>query len=308
MCAKNNYLMFNFLHFKKLILWIFTALTFQHSFCQVKPTTTNDSTELKILTWNLFLLPPIVPVAGRMTRTEKIIEVLNESDYDLMVFQEAFHRKAVGKLKAGIQQKFPYQYGPFFETKKAFRTSSGVLICSKFPLEILDSVLFQAKNGIDKMANKGAVIVLGMKNGKAFQVITSHMQSDPQNDAVRAAQFTAMKKMADKHTKNNTPQIFAGDFNTERTNTAAYLEMQTILSAKDGLLSSLLTDTYDGKTNKIARGTWKAASTNFNYILLKENNAKIFSVKRNLKAFKRKWKKGNEDLSDHYALDCVIIF
>lgn len=260
--------------------------------------------DISILTWNMYLLPPIAPVTGRVARAEKISEVLNESTYDILCLQEAFHHEAVAKIKHNLKEKFPYQYGPFFESKKLLVFSSGLLICSRTPLVILDSVKFSSRKGIDVTANKGAIIAQALINGKDFQIVASHTQAG-NNNATREKQFVEIKtKLLDRYAQDGVPQIICGDLNTERKDKMAYDEMLATLQAVDGVISGEQRESYDGKTNKLAKEVWKKASTNLDYVLLKKNNSNTEVAYRKVKTYKRSWKKGYQDLSDHYGVEC----
>jgi hypothetical protein len=66
--------------------------------------------------------------------------------------------------------------------------------------------------------------------------------------------------------------------------------------------------TYDGTNNELALSVWKYAKTTLDYILLRKNGADISVVDRHVGMFKRQWKKGKHDLSDHYAIVCEVKF
>lgn len=272
---------------------------------QIKAQTQNDT--MRLLTWNIFQLPAIVPLPGRNARLEKTATVFNESRYDVLTLQEAFHTKNINKLKNEIKEKYPYQYGPFFTTKKAFKTSSGVLICSRFPLEIIDSIIYTASKGIDKQSQKGAVLVKGNFNGHSFYLITTHMQSEAA-ETIRTAQLQEIRaKLIAKIPTTTIPLIITGDINIERKN-VAYQEMLQLMNVTDAPIVSEQKDSYDGITNLVCRATWKKAATNFDYILTYNIFRQIMVINKQVIMFKKQWSKKHVDLSDHYALGCDIIF
>lgn len=278
------------------------------SFTEVQSQQIESRKELSMLAWNMYLLPAIAPVAGRLTRADKIAEVLNESTYDILCLQEAFHHKAVEKIKKGIAKNYPYQYGPFYNTKSVFAASSGLLICSKFPLVIVDSIEYVAAKGIDAKSNKGAVLMQADIQGNKFQVILTHMQSGKYDD-IRRQQFEQIKKeLIEKYANENTALFICGDLNTERNNQKEYEFMLSCLGAIDGSNSGEFKDSYDGTSNRLAKKVWKEASTNLDYILLKKNKAAIEVLYTKVKAFTRAWKKNMLDLSDHYAIECKFRF
>ena len=61
-----------------------------------------QESSLKILSWNIYMLPQIVPRIGRLNRAESIAEQLNNSDFDIIVFQEAFMKSARDIISATL--------------------------------------------------------------------------------------------------------------------------------------------------------------------------------------------------------------
>ena len=49
---------------------------------------------LKILCWYLYMLPPIALSSSKLERAAAIAELLSQADYDILVYQEAFHPQA----------------------------------------------------------------------------------------------------------------------------------------------------------------------------------------------------------------------
>lgn len=268
--------------------------------------TIQTSDSISLLAWNMYLLPAIAPVPHRIPRALKIVEALNQSEHTILCLQEAFHHKAVAEIKKGLATKYPYQYGPFFEAKGAFAASSGLLICSKIPLQIVDSILYKEAIGIDAKANKGAILMEANIAEKKFQVILTHMQSGKYNE-VRRKQFEQIRsELIDKYSKENVPLFVCGDLNTERNNQVEYDFTLSKLQVSDGEISGLQKESYDGTTNKLAQKVWKKASTNLDYVLLKKNNANIEINHRQVKTYRGAWSKKNHDLSDHYGVECVF--
>lgn len=50
--------------------------------------------KIKVLSWNIYMLPSIIKPGGKKLRAESIGRILKDTDYDVIVFQEAFQRKA----------------------------------------------------------------------------------------------------------------------------------------------------------------------------------------------------------------------
>ena len=263
---------------------------------------------LRILTWNIYMLPGLVPLPGRGKRAEKIVDTLSKSNNDIIVFQEVFHKKTYEYLKNKLAPSYPFMYGPFNPSKNGLSTNSGVCVISKIPLKILDAIEFEAKSGIDKIAKKGAVLLSGKFHSTPFQILGTHMQAD-YKPAIRRLQFNQMKtQLLEKHQQKGVVQILTGDMNTEWKFNEDYKEMLDILKAEDGEILSEQKETYCGFTNKYVAKTWGNKKTNFDYILIRNNDSKTLSVKRWTCVMKTNWKKKHNDLSDHYGLSAEIVF
>lgn len=269
--------------------------------------TAEKKSNLKILTWNIFMLPPIVPREGRMERAHGIVDTLKNSDYDIIIFQEAFHKKAVTIIDDGLKSIYPYRYGPFNQTNAPLHTNSGVWIVSKLPLDELGVIKYKHAKGIDKMAHKGAALMRGFFRGKEFQILGTHMQSGYAEYAeTRKMQLLQIEnELLKVNRKDDVPQILCGDMNVERKVKAEYSSMIENMGVEDGEILSVQQETYDSKNNPLADPN---TFTTFDYVLLRKNGSKIRAVLREINIFKRKWKKGKDDLSDHFALSCVLEF
>lgn len=267
------------------------------------------TSDLKILSWNIYMLPALVPMPGRMERAEAIGDTLIKSDYDIIVFQEAFHKKALGVLRKKLAGSFPYMYGPFNEPKRIDRINSGVWIVSKIPLKLLNTVQFPAGKGSDFFSYKGAALMEGtLPNGKTFQILGTHMQSENYPE-IRKQQFDIMyKDLLSVNKKDGVPQIICGDMNTETLIKEEYCNMLECLDAENGQLDGVQKETYDGPQNELISGSWKNHRATLDYILLRHNGAKIFRTERKVSVLKKKWKKGKGDLSDHYGVICEVKF
>ena len=81
---------------------------------------------LKILSWNIYMLPYLSLFNGNGRRAEAIGKQLMDSDYQIVVFQEAFSSKCRHILQKKLAQKYPYQYGP---VNRPFYRSKPVAGC-----------------------------------------------------------------------------------------------------------------------------------------------------------------------------------
>ncbi len=166
---------------------------------------------LKVLSWNVFLRPGILR-DDQMKRVEPIGEYLIQTGADVIILQEAFHKKAKRTLIKKLQQLYPYytSRGPI----SFWGVSSGVLIFSKHPLLEETFISFHFGTGSDKLAKKGLVHVAFNFHNKRVDVFGTHLQAGASKKCklIRKQQVMALKKAADS-VDPSSGLILAGDFN-----------------------------------------------------------------------------------------------
>ena len=291
-----------------LILIIMTLTTFK----AISQTTqlidkliVNDSS-LKILSWNIYMLPYISLFNHNADRAKVIANKLEYSDYKIIVFQEAFSSKCRNILAKRLIKEYPFQYGPVNKTLYPFRTSSGLWVISKIPLKQLDRIKFSISKGFDIIARKGAVLFQGNFQGTTFQLLTTHLQADNSN-LIREKQCNEIKEhLLNRYFNSNIPQLICGDFNIEMDDQLNYQLMLHTLEAKNGVISGDVKFTYDEINNNLAR-TPLGKKCVIDYILVR-NEQWIKHIERKINTFKTKTGRKSTNLSDHYAMEANISF
>ncbi|HZH68778.1 MAG TPA: sphingomyelin phosphodiesterase [Chitinophagales bacterium] len=262
---------------------------------------------LKLLAWNIYMLPPMVGFTGKVKRARAIAESLSSSDYDVLVFSEAFNRRARKRIREGLEHKYPYFIGPAFRKKNSLITSSGVWIVSKYPIEQIAKIKFKRKSGVDnKMARKGALMVQVNKNGQKFNVIGTHMNSKG-SLALRLDQLRQIKdELIDQYAEENIPVIVAGDYNILRYNEPGSVDsIVKVLEMEDYQLSGKTRYTYDYRTNHLAIGKTK---DELDYVFFKPGNLEVRKVERVIPTIERLWKRGHKHLSDHNPVKFILYY
>ncbi len=172
--------------------------------------------DLKVLSWNTFMLPKPIKFSNQEIRTQVISYAIEGEDYDFVFFQEAFmssFRDYVGKK---LKSEFPHQYYlknngfiyPFF--------GSGVFVLGKHPFKVLDKVYYKKCGKADCFASKGAVMIeTKLPSGKVVQFAVTHLQAIEKLGSVRLSQMSQVKGMMAKHKKAGIPQFFIGDLNID---------------------------------------------------------------------------------------------
>jgi len=267
---------------------------------------------LHLLTWNIFLLPKMVSDPSRITRANLIADTLLNSEYDIIIFEEAFHRKARTVLSEKLKKQFPFQIGPAFDKKNQVLGNSGVWIVSRFPIDSVTSIRYKDLGHADMFTKKGVMLIQGNFNGHRFHLAATHAQAQ---DAMkyqkkRFKNYEQIALMLDKYKEDKVPQIILGDLNTEKKLSHHYDKMVSILGAIDPPTVCELEYTWDGKINQLAHDQTDICQI-LDYVLYRPNNSDVTVGKKRIVAIRKSWlkrKKPYTDLSDHFAIETDFIF
>ena len=123
-----------------------------------------EPANLKLLTWNIQMLPTALDFAstdlqkGQTLRAPWIVEHLNQCDYDVVVLQEVIDKKIAEQLCAGLKATYPHVV--FAPAKLGLAgCSGGNLIVGRLPLKYVSHTVFKNITGVDKLAEKGCLVV-----------------------------------------------------------------------------------------------------------------------------------------------------
>lgn len=171
------------------------------------------SSDLRILSMNTCMLPKPIKETLQEIRQDVIPAQLENTNYDLLIFEEAFtagfHHKLISKLK----KNYPFNY--YLGKKLPFDSvfGSGVFVMSRYPIKILKTIHYKKCAGVDCYASKGAVVFeVRLPSGKVVQVAGTHLNSH--GDDVKLEQFNELKKMFKNVKQPGVPQILVGDLNS----------------------------------------------------------------------------------------------
>ncbi|MBP1617250.1 MAG: Endonuclease/exonuclease/phosphatase [Bacteroidetes bacterium] len=286
-------------------LLLTVLLCFVSTFHVISQSRTMESENLRILSWNIYMLPYLSWFNGNGHRAKIIGEQLVHSDYQIIVFQEAFSVKCRRILKKILQEQYPYQYGPSNDSSWSLRSNSGLWVLSKLPLNQLKCIKFKESSGYDMIAQKGAALFEGEFNGKRFQLMATHLQSSHSQD-IREKQYQEISALLEEFRSVDVPQILCGDFNTEMSNKPRYETMLKTLNAENGTLSGNIQSTYDEINNTLAKQK-DGKEEVIDYILAR-NTSRIASIQRQVLEFYHSEANFESHLSDHYALEATVRF
>lgn len=288
---------------KFLFILLIISILHTSSFSQNKEK--EPKTRLKILTWNIYMLPKWIGFTKKVSRAEEIGEILKKSDYDVIILQEAFMQQSRNIIRKKLKSIYPYIIDPPRINKLSLKANSGVWILSRLKLKQIRTTRFRFCKGFaDCMANKGATLVEGEKNGKKFHLIGTHLQAEDKYKYTRTKQLKQIyQELIQPFAKKHVPMFISGDFNVEKSDTLSYKDMLQTLNAEDGNPEGEMQSTWRGMYNEAEKGNKKSI---LDYILIKRNGKKVKNVKRTVRLFRSKNK--NYNLSDHAAVEMEIQF
>ena len=263
--------------------------------------------KIKILSWNIYMLPKFIKNTGKVKRAEKIGEVLDSLDYDVIVFQEAFHKRARRKIRKSLREVYPYQAGPANCRLFSLKTNSGLWVFSKYPIVSSKSILYKSRSGIDAFSRKGAIMVELNVNGHSIQVAGTHLQNSGGNWIKKSQCVEFYNQLIKPYRKQGVPQIICGDFNITKDSTEDYTFMLQTLNAEDGELQGELKHSYDRKNNDLHVEEGNKQNL-IDYILTRDNGGMINCLRRQIKPMQKRWHKNFKDLSDHYSIEAELYF
>ena len=287
-----------------LITCTFFGLVF--GYAQEKDTNATEKKHLKILSWNIYMLPNPANPKNKLTKAQIIGDYLANCEYDILVLQEAFDYRARNIITDCLKENYPYRIGPGNARNFSFKTNSGIWILSKIPISLVHEIDFTNCQGIDCFSRKGAVMVEGNFNEQAFQLVGTHLESGGP-DKIRVKQFQEIKNLLlEPNKKSMVPQIICGDFNTEMEDEVNYPILKEILNVENFEVCGEVKYSSDGKANDLK--SYSKDQCIIDYIFLRPNGHIIRSIKTYISAITKSWKKGHRDLSDHYAISAEIVF
>ncbi|MFM8913032.1 MAG: sphingomyelin phosphodiesterase [Flammeovirgaceae bacterium] len=290
----------------KILLAVFTSV-FAWVGCVSQPIAAPSPQEkIKVLSWNIYMLPSIIKATGKQQRAEAIGRLLRDSDYDVIVFQEAFQQRARRKIFEQLKDRFPYQAGPANQQLISYRTNSGLWIFSKHPIVSTQSIVFRNRSGVDAFSRKGGLIAEISVEGTPIQVAATHLQNSGQPWVRQSQCVEFYNRLLKPFYREGVPQIICGDFNIARQSDEYDFMLQT-LHAENGDLIGDEQFSYDRANNDVTAEPGNGREL-IDYVLLKCNSMNSVAMVRKIRKLQSNWHAHHKDLSDHYALEAEVQF
>ncbi len=288
--------------FLSLILLLDSALSLSQ-----EASISKSDTELKILSWNIFMLPRFVNPYAKCKRAKKIAEIILKEGHDIVLFQEAFHGGARRIIKKELKESHPYLIGPVNRKWFWVKASSGLWIVSKLPLKVLEAIDFKECTGADCLARKGAVLIEGEWEGQPFQFVGTHIEAGAP-DSIKMTQFKEIRELMDRHKKEGVPQMLGGDFNMgpDKKGWKAMIEALGVAEYEPD--SERKFSLGVDNDIRLTKGKKNPKDRLIDFIFYQPNGIQPEKLERNIRKLTARWSDEHEDLSNHYAVEAIIKF
>ena len=265
--------------------------------------------EMRILSWNTFLLPPPINFTQQKHRTIEMTQLLPQMGQDIYFFQETFYNKRRRQILSSLKASHPHQT----VAKKNFNPTqfqdAGLAIASRYPFKILGQVNFKNCVHSDCLAAKAAILIELQINNKKLQMVNTHLQAwnDPKAIEVRKAQLQEIKLLLKRFETPGVQQILLGDLNIDGKLEEEYKSALNLM----GMTSSPLDGNIDASNGFPTEGCFKNPGGNaqgewLDHLWIKKNQTDIKIVKKEILPLYGSLSGKSCPLSDHYALEVVI--
>jgi endonuclease/exonuclease/phosphatase family metal-dependent hydrolase len=257
------------------------------------------------------MLPRLFVHTGQVERAIQIAQILRNQDADVIVFEEAFDNKAREIIREGLKDIYPYESGDP-RKKVLWKTSCGVWILSKVKVNVIKQIFFHTAQGADKLASKGAILIEGQNNGFCFQLVGTHLQSDPNSGKnvqnIRKIQYEQIRKeLLEPYAEENVPQFVAGDFNTIMADSNNHSQMVDSLKLTQCSLTGEKCYSYDYGNNDLIYGPTGQPQL-IDYVFYSKPGYPALQGNMHIVTFRKQWDNTHVDLSDHFAVAAEFNF
>lgn len=268
-------------------------------------TTNLQASEIKVLSWNVFMLPKPLKFSWQKYRTKLIQEELKKVDHDVLFFQEAFVGSFQKAIKNAAGDRYPHSY---YLKKRAFYypMGSGVMVMSKHPFKILDKVYYKMNTcgGADCFASKGSVLIeVTFPSGKVAQFANTHLQSGDTKGHKRLAQINQLKGMLEKNARPGVPQFLLGDLNIDSVEPEFHQSLDTLGMDYVDLQGPIL------YTNHLKNECYKTGGDGIHHEWIDHiwsNGADVKNAHMQVRVMDFEYNGTRCPLSDHHAVEATI--
>ncbi|HWB64993.1 MAG TPA: endonuclease/exonuclease/phosphatase family protein [Chitinophagales bacterium] len=262
--------------------------------------------QIRIMTYNIKMLPrgAVYIHHHPVIRARLIPDKIIAENPEVVVFEEAFDGKAVRILHKKLKKAYPYWAGQQNRKVVSYKRAGGVLMFSKYPLKVIESIRYTQCKGIDCMGNKGAMLVEVQHPAMKFELLGTHMQAGGSVE-LKESQYAEAAALLKRHAQEGEPQFAAGDFNTHKGDSVLYPKLCSTLQALDGDITGDLKYTSDHLLNDMEKPNPKKRGV-IDYVFYVANGVHFKSAERCVREFEQRWSPEHKDLSDHFAMVLTV--
>lgn len=260
---------------------------------------------LKLLSWNVFMLPAPLKYSLQTTRSKEIARQLKGTDFDVIVFQEAFTRNFRQTVGRELKKDYPYSFYLQNHLLMPRVFGSGVLVMSKHPFKVLKHVHFKNCAIADCGAGKGSFVVeVVLPQGKVVQLAGTHLQANSRYANIRLKQLKQIHSMLKTVARPDVPQLLIGDLNIDFTD-REFEEGKSLLD-----MDHLRLDGEIDYTGSVTNNCYKTGGDGISHKWIDHVWARGIDTRTQsmqVKPMTFEWKGKTCWLSDHHALESEII-
>lgn len=263
--------------------------------------------DISILTWNTFLVPPPFNSTRQEERAELMAQKIRALDRDIIFFQEAFIDTKRELIIKELAPTYPYVAVPKKGQGLLQFVGAGLFIVSKYPMKVLDQVIFEDCSGADCFASKSAIIVeITLSSDEKIQMIDTHLQGWD-NANVRKKQLLQIKEMMKAHAKLGIAQVLVGDLNIDGNIKSEYADALVLMNMTSSPLAGRLDSSNGFSTvgcfetpGGISKGEW------LDHMWLNTNGSETEIHSKKVVPIVGRLGTLECPLSDHYAVEAFI--
>ena len=281
----------------KKIIYLYILLIFSILPNELKAVE-NDT--IKIVSWNIKMVPKALGIFTKSARKKqkdrapRIIQYLNNTNFDIVILQELFDQSITKKFSQDLSINYPYILSPI---KEGFtvKMTSGVMILSKYPYELIAHEIFNVSKKTDNSAQKACSLIRININGKKILVGGTHLDSRNEESRISQSKLTKERIIA-PFINDTVPMFLAGDFNINKSS-ASYDSLSTLFDLENYPLKDNRPYTFDEFNSWNEKG-YKAWIDFIFY----QKTKKIEVLDQYILRPVMIYKKTKMDLSDHYQI------
>ena len=284
----------------KKIIYLYILCQFSIIPIELKAIKATQNDTIKIVSWNIKMVPKSLAIITKSARKKqkerapKIIQYLNNTNFDIIVLQELFDKPITKKFAADLSINYPYILSPIKEGF-SMKMTSGVMILSKYPYELINHEIFNVSKKTDNAAQKACSLVKININGKKILLGGIHLDSKNKESRILQCELTS-EKIIKPFINDTIPMFLVGDFNVNKTS-ASYDSLSTLFDLENYQLNDDRPYTFDEFNSWNEKG-YKAW---IDFIFYQDSD-KIEVLDQYILRPVMTYKKTKMDLSDHYQI------